>query len=339
MTTTTIDGRREDADAPARRRPRLPAIDRLRGAALVAMAIYHFTWDLGFFGYIDPATAGTGGWRLFARMIAGSFLFLAGFSLVLGHGATFRPRPFLIRFGKIAAAAAAITVATWFAFPDAFIFFGILHAIAAASVVGLLFLRLPAAVTFAVAAAAVIAPLYLRAPIFNHPALWWVGLSTEIPRSNDYVPLLPWVGAFLAGMGACRLFLASGLAGRLSAAGDAAASRWKTLLAAAGRHSLAIYLIHQPVLIALLYGFSLVVPAPAADPVAGYRQSCTSACEAERGADFCRSFCDCTLDRLTEQNLFADLTRGKLDVARDDRIMAISSQCTADAETEAEPKE
>lgn len=339
MTTTVLDGRLADDGAPARRRPRLAAIDRLRGLALLAMAVYHFTWDLEYFGYIEPGTAGTGGWRLFARFIAGSFLFLAGLSLVLGHGDRFRPRPFLVRFVKIAAAAALVTAGTWFAFPETFIFFGILHAIAAASLVGLLFLRLPVALVFVMAALAAIAPLYLRAPLFDHPALWWVGLSTQIPRSNDYVPLLPWLAPFLAGLGAGRLLVAGPLAGRLATVRSDVTSRWKTLLAVAGRHSLAIYLIHQPVLIALLYGVSLAVPAPAPDPVAGYAASCTRACEGERGGDFCRRFCGCTLDRLMEQGLFADLTAGAIDVARDGRIAAISSQCTMDAETQTDPKE
>ncbi|WP_411035566.1 DUF1624 domain-containing protein [Shinella sp. BYT-45] len=303
------------------------------------MAIYHFTWDLGFFGYIEPETATTGGWRLFARLIAGSFLFLAGFSLVLGHASGFRPRPFLIRFGKIALAAALITIATWFAFPQTFIFFGILHAIAAASLVGLLFLRLPVAVTLLAAAAAVAAPLYLRSPAFDHPALWWIGLSANVPRSNDYVPLLPWLAPVLLGIALARLFVASTLPERLAGYGNATRVWWKSLLEKAGRHSLAIYLVHQPLLIALVYGFSLVVPAPAADPVTGYTKSCMRACGNERSAGFCQSFCGCTLDRLREQDLFADLNRGAIDVASDERIGAISSQCTADAEKETDFEE
>ena len=339
MTTTVIDGNLADGGGKTRRLPRIPLIDQLRGVALIAMAIYHFTWDLGFFGYIDPATATTGGWRIFARLIAGSFLFLAGFSLVLGHAQGFRPRPFLVRLGKIAAAAAAITAATYFAFPETFIFFGILHAIAAVSVVGLLFVRLPAIVTLMAAAAAVAAPFYLRAPAFDNPALWWVGLSVEIPRSNDYVPLLPWLAAALAGIAAARLFIASTLPERLADPGAARHKRWTTPLEWAGRHSLAIYLIHQPVLIALVYGFSLVVPAPAADPVQDYMSSCVRVCETERGAGFCRSFCGCTLSQLTEQDLFADLMRGAVDATEDERITAISSQCTADADMETDLKE
>ena len=322
-----------------RRLPRIPLIDQLRGVALIAMAIYHFTWDLGFFGYIEPETATTGGWRIFARVIAGSFLFLVGFSLVLGHRKGFHARPFLIRLAKIGGAALVITIATWFAFRETFIFFGILHAIAAASIVGLLFLRLPVIVTLLAATAAVVAPLYLRAPLFDHPALWWVGLSVDIPRSNDYVPLLPWLAPVLLGIASGKLFVASTLPERLAGFGGRTKVRWKTLLEAAGRHSLAIYLIHQPLLIALVYGFSLIMPAPVPDPAVGYIKSCMRACEPERGAGFCQNFCGCTLSGLQEQNLFADLNRGAIDITTDERITKISSQCTAKAETETDLKE
>src|SRR5688572_20187958 len=85
---------------------RMVLLDALRGLALVAMALYHFVWDLEFFGYVAAGTAGTGGWRMFARLIASSFLFLAGYSLVLGQFPKLRPRAFIIRFAKIAGAAA-----------------------------------------------------------------------------------------------------------------------------------------------------------------------------------------------------------------------------------------
>ena len=52
---------------------RIDAIDIARGIALLAMAIYHFTWDLEFFGYAEPGLTAVGGWKLFARAIASSF--------------------------------------------------------------------------------------------------------------------------------------------------------------------------------------------------------------------------------------------------------------------------
>ena len=65
-----------------RRKGRIGGLDTLRGLALIAMASYHFTWNLEYFGYLEPGTATTGLWKLYARGIATSFLFLAGFSLV-----------------------------------------------------------------------------------------------------------------------------------------------------------------------------------------------------------------------------------------------------------------
>jgi len=78
-------------------RTRIELVDVARGLALVAMAIYHFVWDLDFFGYIDPGTSITGGWRIFARCIAISFLFIVGVSLHLANRQGFR-RVVLQRF-------------------------------------------------------------------------------------------------------------------------------------------------------------------------------------------------------------------------------------------------
>lgn len=330
---TTID--EAPAPQPSMTRPgRIDLLDALRGLALVAMAIYHFTWDLEFFGYVAAGTTGTGGWRLFARLIASSFLFLAGYSLVLGHARKFRARPFLWRFAKIAGAAALISIATWFAFPGSFIFFGILHAIAAASLVGLLFLRLPALVTFLAAAAAFGAPLYLRSTVFDTPALWWVGLSETIPRSNDYVPLLPWLAPFLLGLGAAKLFHPMLVARwRLAQVDEGNRRLWIKPLAFGGRHSLAIYLIHQPLLIGLVYAFSLIVPAPVPDPALAYRQNCEQACNSQDPAIPCSTFCGCTLDRLKAQDLFEDLNLGKIDLRTDERIARIATQCTMEAQS------
>ncbi|WP_244513196.1 MULTISPECIES: DUF1624 domain-containing protein [unclassified Ensifer] len=298
------------------------------------MALYHFVWDLEFFGYVAAGTAGTGGWKIFARLIASSFLFLAGYSLVLGQWPKIRLDAFLRRFAKIAGAAALITLATYFAFPDTFIFFGILHAIAAASLIGLIFLQLPAVVSFAAAAAAIAAPFYLRSPIFDAPWLWWIGLSETLPRSNDYVPLLPWLGPFLLGLGTAKLFHAR-LAAALSRrpANDGKGKLWTNPLAFGGRHSLAIYLIHQPLLIGLVYLFSLISPPTLPDPKEAYRNNCVAACNQGNPAVPCETFCGCTLDLLVEQNLFDSLNRGEINVSSDERIARIARQCTMNVQS------
>lgn len=318
-----------DTGATTEKGGRIWAIDGLRGVALIAMATYHFSWDLELFGYLEPGTVGTGAFKMYARLIAGSFLFLAGVSLVLGHYPVVRARSFAIRFAKIAGAALAITGVTWFIFPDSFIFFGILHSIAAASLIGLIFLRLPALLTLAAAAVAFAAPLYLRSEVFDTPALLWVGLSETLPRSNDYVPLLPWLAAFLAGIAVARLALRFGWFDKLRTDGSA---RWKALLTTAGRHSLIIYLLHQPLLLALVYLFSLGFPAAKPDPVEAFRANCEVSCSKQETAAICARFCGCTLDRLMDENLFEPLNAGKIDINTDERIARIAGQCTVDVQ-------
>lgn len=304
--------------------PRIGVLDSLRGFALLAMASYHFTWDLEFFGYIEQGTAVTGPWKIYARCIAATFLFLVGFSLVLAHGNGIRWRSFGQRFAQIAAAAAVISVATYFVMGDGWIFFGILHGIAVMSLFALPFLRLPVVITIVAAAASVALPFYARSPLFDHAALWWVGLSEELPRSNDYVPLFPWFAAVLTGVAAAKLAARFGLLERL-----AALPKGPRSLALAGRHSMAFYLIHQPVLIALVYLASVLAPPPPPDRAVEYRRSCQQSCMASGSPErFCTSFCGCTLDKLQEESLLQPLQSGTIIATQDERVLKLARECT-----------
>ena len=308
---------------------RLEAIDLARGLALVAMAIYHFAWDLEFFGYAERGMTAMTGWRLFARSIASSFLFLVGFSLVLAHARGIRWRSFRKRLVMVAAAALAISTATYLAVPSDFIFFGILHQIALASLLGLAFLRLPVWLVILVAIAVIAAPLGLRADIFNHPSLWWVGLSSVPPRSNDYVPLFPWFGAVLLGMAAARIAMASGF---LSWLGTLSVPRWTSPVQAAGRHSLAVYLIHQPVLIGGLYVFSLIAPPVELPRDIEFTRACTAGCEQTHDAEFCAAYCSCVLSDLEAENRFDEVFEGRPTPETSTRLQEIVQQCTFGAE-------
>ncbi|WP_117191092.1 DUF1624 domain-containing protein [Rhizobium terrae] len=315
--------------------PRITLIDTLRGVALVAMATYHFTWDLEFFGYLDPGTATQGFFRIYARSIASSFLFLAGVSLVLAHVPAVRWRSFWKRFAMVAGAAAAISIATRVAFPNEWIYFGILHNIALSSLIGLAFLRLPPPVTGALVLAVIalmvadygLSPGLLDSALFDTRWLAWLGFSEYPPRSNDYVPLFPWIAALLAGVAIARLAMFRGWLPRL-----AGIQTSPNLLSKAGRHSLAIYLIHQPVLIALVYLFSLISPAPAPDPRVSYVRSCEAGC-LQQGNDkgLCQRFCGCTADRLIAQSLLTPLQTAAL-APQDERVQAIAEECSIGAQ-------
>jgi uncharacterized membrane protein len=320
-----------DGQSPAHKMPRLGWMDAMRGIALITMATYHFTWDLDYFHYIPAGTAYSLPMRLYAHAIASTFLFLAGASLFLAHANGIKWQSFGKRFAKIGTAAALVTIATFFAMRDEFIYFGILHEIALASLIGLIFLRAPVLLTLAVAAFAIAAPYFLRGPFFDVPALYWVGLSDTVRRSNDYVPMLPWIGPFLVGIATIRLLLRFDRTAWLAGTGARKNPAYK-MLSFAGRHSLAFYLLHQPVLFGLLWCFAQIFPAASPDQALSYMNSCTSACIADRGETFCQSFCACTLTELKSRSLFDALENGEIDVSRDERVAGLSRQCTISAQ-------
>jgi uncharacterized membrane protein len=296
-------------EEPVRQR-RIEAIDIARGLALLAMASYHFTWDLEFFGYAPPGMTGIGGWKFYARCIASSFLFLAGVSLVLAHYRGIRWPGFWKRF----------------AMPNAFIFFGILHEIALASVLGLAFLRLPPLVTLAVAAGVVALPQFYRAEIFDQPALWWVGLQAMKLHSNDYVPVFPWFGAVLAGIAAARLALSSGLLDRLARLEPGA---WARPLQFIGRHSLAFYLIHQPILIGCMWLFAQAAPPAPRPPDVVVRYDCGASCKQSRDEAFCTRYCDCIIDELSASGDLPKVAAREESAELADRVSGFVGLCIA----------
>lgn len=323
------------ADTPSTQPPRfrIEWIDVARGVALIAMAVYHFAWDLEFFGYAAPGMTAVGGWKMFARCIASTFLFLVGVSLFLAHARGVRWPGFSRRLAMVAGAALLISVATWFATPNAFIFFGILHQIALASLLGLLFLRVPTIATLAVAAFVIAAPHYLRSEFFDHPALWWVGLSPINPRSNDYVPLFPWFGAVLIGIAAAKLAERTGSSTRLAGIDP---GNWSKPLRFAGRHSLAFYLIHQPVLIACVWLFSQVFPATPMPPETRFSIACERSCAESRDAAFCVKYCACMHETLVREKLFDQLYSEKQDPDLQRRVQDFAAICTAETDTASE---
>lgn len=310
-------------------RGRIELIDLARGLALVAMAIYHFAWDLEFFGYAAPGMTADGGWRLFARAIASSFLFLAGVSLVLAHGRAIRWEGFWRRFAMVAGAALAISVATYVALPSGFIFFGILHQIAFASLAGLLFVGLPWPVTLVASALVIALPSLLRVDAFDHWLLWWTGLSPAVPRSNDFVPVFPWFGAVLAGIAAGRLAVDAGLVARMRAV---VPGRWSVPFQTAGRHSLAVYLVHQPVLLGCLFLASQVWPAAQETPAAAFMRACELQCADLRDAEFCTRYCICFLDVAEDTERLDELVDGSQTAEMSAWIDATARQCTGEAE-------
>ncbi len=305
---------------------RLHAIDTARGIALVAMAVYHFSWDLEFFGYAPPGMTREFWWIVFARSIAGSFLLFSGVSLVLAHGAHIKREAFLERFAMIAGSALLITIATYLTMPEVFIFFGILHAIALFSLLGLLFLRAPWWISLATAAIIWALPEYYRSPIFDHPALWWVGLAPVFPPSNDYVPLFPWFAPFLAGIAVAKFRHPASIP-FIASIGEGGPAR--RLAAHAGRHGLVFYLAHQPILIACVWLYSQILPPNIGSPETQFTSSCERTCQETRDKEFCVSYCNCVLGDLKDAGMLDGLLSMSLSREETSRVTEMAHQCVA----------
>ena len=236
---------------------RLNRIDLLRAAAMLWMTAYHFCFDLDHFGLIHENFARDPFWTWQRSAIVSGFLFTAGLSQAVapsqGQG---WPR-FWKRWGQVAGAALLVSAGSALMFPNTFIYFGVLHGIA----VMLIVVRLTAgwggwlwpAGALAIAAK-FIAPTAIAAmPVLeflNAPGWNALGFISRLPVTEDYVPLLPWLGVMWWGVAAGRWALAH--RPHWLGADDAPASGAKRGLVLLGRWSLSYYLLHQPVLMGLL---------------------------------------------------------------------------------------
>ena len=228
--------------------PRLDIVDIVRGIAIAGVVLFHLVWDLAYLGVVPAGIASHPLWLLFGRVLAGTFMGLVGVSLVLASANGFRRCAFLRRLAVLVAAALAITLVTRVAFPATFVYYGILHAIAVASLVGALALLLPTAAIAALGLAAYALGFAWTSPAFDPRWLAWTGFAAAPPPSNDFVPVFPWIGLTLLGIAGTHLALARGWE-RRSRPLDGCVTR---SLAWLGRHSLLIYLVHQPVLLGVL---------------------------------------------------------------------------------------
>ncbi|GJE39342.1 heparan-alpha-glucosaminide N-acetyltransferase [Methylobacterium persicinum] len=327
MITPPPSGPGSSSKSPGRR---LPVIDVARAVALLAMACFHGLWDLGNLRLTPDNYAATPLGRHAAQGIAGSFLVLVGIGLVLMNGRGIRPRPTLRRLLRVAGGALLVTIATRIVFPDAYVFFGVLHCITVASVIGLPFLFLPWPLTLAAAAAVLAAPAFIEANWLDSPLLWFLGLGRITPHTNDYVPLFPWFGLVLAGIVLGRLALPALSRSRLGAWEPH--SRPARAAAFAGRHSLAVYLIHQPVLFGLAFALAaLIGPNPKAG-LKAFRADYFAMCT-RGGGDTgpCRVAARCTSEALVREDLFRDDGR-PYSVPERARAQALSQGCYTAAE-------
>ena len=257
MGTASDDAATVSAAQEPEANQRLWEIDALRGVAIIMMVIYHFTYDLDQFGSFDIG-ANSGNWQRFANFTAFMFVSLVGVSLVLSYSrATARfenewglARKYMLRGLRILGYGMLVTVVVWLAAPGGSIIFGILHLIGLSIIFAYPFLRQP--ILALVAGLGLIAlGMAMGTPRVDFPWLFWLGFRPEdIGTMYDYRPMIPWFGVSLLGIFIGHMLYRNGI--RRFSLPDLtwlAPIRW---LVKAGQYSLAIYLIHQPVILIVL---------------------------------------------------------------------------------------
>jgi uncharacterized membrane protein len=239
------------------RKNRIWEVDTLRGVAIVLMIFYHFVWDLSFFD-VYPINVLSSPWQNFARSIATMFTFVMGISLTLSYNREAKEtgqkglfQKYLWRGLKVFGWGLVITVATYFFIGRGFVIFGILHMLGLSIILAYPFLRLNKWISLIAGLLVIGLGLYLDTFIVDYPWLIWSGVKQAGRSMVDYYPLFPWFGIALLGIFAGYSLYPQGL--RHPGWPDISKIPFIQGLRFLGRHSLLIYLIHQPILIGLLF--------------------------------------------------------------------------------------
>lgn len=216
-------------------------LDSLRGMAVLWMIIFHTAYDLKMFNYV-PWNFSQGFWYIFPRVIAFIFLFCVGISLNFGHVPKPNWESLKKRSLKLGGAAILVSLGTYFAFPGQWVYFGTLHCIFVGSILGVL------VVNHRPLCWILLISLLSAQYLFGYDLKW---VSSVLRRpSIDFIPIYPWFWAILLGI------ILGPYLSRISLLNQMKPNPFLHFL---GRHSLKIYLVHQPLIFGTIWLISQLV--------------------------------------------------------------------------------
>lgn len=210
------------------------------------MGVFHLFFDLAHFRFIHANFYADPFWTTQRTAILSLFLLCAGAGQAIAWEQRQPWARFWRRWAQVAGCAVLVSLGSWVMFRHRYISFGVLHAIAVMMILARLTARWGGWLWLA-GAVAIALPQLVRDPFFDTRLTNWIGMATRKPATEDYVPLLPWIGVMWWGVAAGRWvlhrqrhWLSGGVAPVLHP------------MAALGRWSLTFYMLHQPVLIGIL---------------------------------------------------------------------------------------
>ena len=224
------------------RHNRIEIIDAARGLSIILMVVYHFFYDLVAFCSFPIHV-------LYNPLVNSLEVFFASLFILMSGASTQFSRNNLKRAAKILLAALIVTVVTRYFDPAAYVRFGILHFLGVSALLYAL-LRGPAdRLVSKIHPALYLILFFIVKYVFSRPYpvpyLWPLGIYTDSFVSTDYFPVFPWIFIYFLGIWFGKAVVAKKL------------PAWfyelkSPFFASAGRKTLLIYLLHQPILMGII---------------------------------------------------------------------------------------
>lgn len=224
-------------------------LDFLRAIAVLMMVVFHFFWDINYFG-IAEFDLYNGFLGAFQKTTAGLFLVLVGISLTISFNKSKNAfaAKFFKKSAKIFLFAFFLTFFSVAFFPRQPILFGILHLIALSIVLSIPFIRYKKA-SLALGLVFIFLPVFFDLPSLGINQLFFAGLSNQVP-ALDFFPVIPWFGAVLVGIFVGNTFYENNKPKIFIKKPE---NKIINAMEKLGQHSLLIYFIHQPIMFGLLF--------------------------------------------------------------------------------------
>jgi uncharacterized membrane protein len=237
------------------KKQRSKTIDQLRGLAILLMIVYHFLYDLNYILALELDIY-TGLWLYVRRISAILFILISGICTSIMFQRERKKNTIkknIRRSGTILLWAMAISIATSIAQPKMAIHFGILHLLGTSALLSMIFVKLSTSVNIAIGAIIIgLSTTFIETlPTSNLYLI--LGQHAPFYSTWDYYPLVPWFGVILIGLG-----IGSWARDKTEILSNYYI-RDHNILSVIGKNSLLIYLIHQPIIISLLYALSLLM--------------------------------------------------------------------------------
>lgn len=231
---------------------RIQAIDFVKGIDIIFMVLFNYSITLDYFNLIRIPSSSLYRYIL-PVSIASIFIFISGVTSYISYQKQKKKltRNYFIRGIKLLFYAILITLFTYVFVPRNTIFFGILHFFAVTSFLIPIFIKYNK-LNLIAGLWLILSGVYLQQQTFGFSYFFWLGFIPENFSTFDYFPMIPWLGVILLGIYYGKYIDEKTQKIKFN-------SNFSNIFKFLGKHSLTVYLIHQPLLILFLivFGFKL----------------------------------------------------------------------------------